>query len=132
MSEEGELLKEGAKALTEVAKTTGKAIDATRSAGGWLDRIFGTGIEHAVAPRWSKSSVPPREQQTPEALGAFQERFCVLDDGPWWREAAGSHSPWPTAAADCRMISGSTLARPSSRSLVPVSAQYHSPTQRIL
>ena len=53
MSEEGEILKEGAKAVTEVAKTTGKAIDATRSAGGWLDRIFGGGIEHAVARRWS-------------------------------------------------------------------------------
>jgi hypothetical protein len=53
MSEEGEVLKEGAKAVAEVAKTTGKAIDATRNAGGWLDKIFGAGIEHAVARHWS-------------------------------------------------------------------------------
>jgi hypothetical protein len=53
MSEESEALKEAAKAAQEIAKTAGKAIDATRSAGGWLDRIFGDGIEHAVARRWS-------------------------------------------------------------------------------
>jgi hypothetical protein len=35
------------------AKAAGKAIDAGQGAGGWLDRIFGAGIEHAVARRWT-------------------------------------------------------------------------------
>lgn len=44
---------EGAKALEEVAKASGKAIDASRSVGGWLDRIFGQGVEDTVALHWS-------------------------------------------------------------------------------
>ena len=44
---------ESAKAVQEVAKAGGKAIDASRSLGGWLDRIFGQGIEDAVALHWS-------------------------------------------------------------------------------
>jgi hypothetical protein len=53
MGDDTEAFNEGAKAVQEVAKATGKAIDAGRGAGGWLDRIFGNGIEHAVARRWS-------------------------------------------------------------------------------
>jgi hypothetical protein len=76
MSEEGEILKEGAKAVTEVAKTTSKAIDATRSAGGWLDRIFGDGIEHAVARRWSDRELVRRI----EAAILDWERLVLLMD----------------------------------------------------
>lgn len=53
MGDEIDAFKEGAKAVQEVAKTAGKAIEAGQNAGGWLDRIFGKGIEHAVARRWS-------------------------------------------------------------------------------
>ena len=48
-----ESVTESAKALQEVAKAGGKAVDASRSVGGWLDRIFGQGIEDAVALHWS-------------------------------------------------------------------------------
>jgi hypothetical protein len=51
---------EGAKAAQEIARATGKAIDTARSAGGWLDRIFGQGIEHAVALRWSDRELAQR------------------------------------------------------------------------
>ena len=48
-----EAITESAKALQEVAKAGGKAVDASRSVGGWLDRIFGQGVEDAVALHWS-------------------------------------------------------------------------------
>jgi hypothetical protein len=48
-----EAVTESAKALQEVAKTGGKLIDASGRVGGWLDRIFGQGIEDTVALRWS-------------------------------------------------------------------------------
>lgn len=48
-----EAMTESAKALQEVAKTGGKAVDASRSVGGWLDRIFGQGVEDTVALHWS-------------------------------------------------------------------------------
>jgi hypothetical protein len=41
-------ISENAKATQEVAKTAGKAIDASRSLGGWLDKIFGKAIEQSV------------------------------------------------------------------------------------
>ena len=48
-----EAITESAKALQEVAKTGGKVVDASRRVGGWLDRIFGQGIEDTVAIHWS-------------------------------------------------------------------------------
>jgi hypothetical protein len=39
MGDETEAFKEGAKAVQEVAKATGKIVDASRGAGGWLDRM---------------------------------------------------------------------------------------------
>jgi hypothetical protein len=51
---------EGAKAAQEVAKATGKAIDGVRGLGGWLDRIFGVGIENAVALHWSDRQIVRR------------------------------------------------------------------------
>jgi Abortive infection alpha len=53
MGDEIEAAIEGAKALREIAATGGKTIDAARDAGGWLDRIFGKGIEDTVAYYWS-------------------------------------------------------------------------------
>jgi Abortive infection alpha len=60
VGDEIETLREGAKAIQEVAKATGKVVDAGRGAGGWLDRIFGNGIEHAVARRWSDREMTKR------------------------------------------------------------------------
>ena len=48
-----EAITESAKALQEVAKTGGKLIDASGRVGGWLDRIFGQGVEDTVALHWS-------------------------------------------------------------------------------
>jgi hypothetical protein len=48
-----ETITESAKAVQEVAKTGGKLIDASGRVGGWLDRIFGQGIEDTVALHWS-------------------------------------------------------------------------------
>jgi hypothetical protein len=53
MGDETDGFKESAKAVQEVAKAAGRAIEAGHDAGGWLDRIFGKGIKHAVARRWS-------------------------------------------------------------------------------
>jgi Abortive infection alpha len=53
MSDESEALKESAKAAQEIAKAAGTAIEATRSAGGWLDRIFGKAIEDTVGRIWT-------------------------------------------------------------------------------
>ncbi|SDS37254.1 Abi-alpha family protein [Bradyrhizobium canariense] len=60
MGDETDAFKEGAKAVQEVAKATGKVVDVGRGAGGWLDRIFGNGIEHAVARRWSDKEMTKR------------------------------------------------------------------------
>lgn len=51
---EVEAVTESAKAVQEVAKLGGKAVDFSREAGGWLNRIFGQGIEDAVALHWSE------------------------------------------------------------------------------
>lgn len=53
MTDPTEALSESAKAVQEVAKLGGSAIDAGRKAGGWLDRIFGGSIEDAVGLHWS-------------------------------------------------------------------------------
>lgn len=53
-------ISESAKATQEVAKTAGKAIDAGRGLGGWLDKIFGPGIEHTVARYWSDRQLTKR------------------------------------------------------------------------
>jgi hypothetical protein len=47
MSDESEALRESAKAIQEVAKASGKAIDAGREAGGWLGRVIGNPLEQA-------------------------------------------------------------------------------------
>jgi hypothetical protein len=60
MGDEVDAFREGAKAVQEVAKTTGKVVDASRGVGGWLDRIFGNGIEHAVGRRWSDREMTKR------------------------------------------------------------------------
>jgi hypothetical protein len=51
--DEVDAITESAKAVQETAKLGGKALDIGRDAGGWLNRIFGPGIEDAVALHWS-------------------------------------------------------------------------------
>lgn len=48
-----EPISESAKAAQEIAKTAGKAIDAGRGLGGWLDKIFGEAIEESVGQLWT-------------------------------------------------------------------------------
>lgn len=74
MGDESEAFKEGAKAVQEVAKVAGKAIEAGQGAGGWLDRIFGGGIEHAVGRRWTDRQFAKRV----EAAILDWERLVLL------------------------------------------------------
>ncbi|KYG22608.1 hypothetical protein SE92_22315 [Bradyrhizobium sp. AT1] len=53
MDEEVAAIKETAKAVQEIAKTGGKAIDAGVKTGGWLDKIFGDAIGQTVAHLWT-------------------------------------------------------------------------------
>jgi hypothetical protein len=53
MSDDSEMIKESAKAAQEIAKATGKAIDAGQNVGGWLDRIFGRAIEDTIGRYWT-------------------------------------------------------------------------------
>lgn len=53
MSEEIEAVTEAAKAVRATADTAGKIVDAGRDVGGWLNRIFGDGIEQTIALHWS-------------------------------------------------------------------------------
>lgn len=55
-----ELGDEKAKAIQEVAKTTGKAISAAEKAGGFFSRIFGDGVEAKVGV-WSDNAVAKRQ-----------------------------------------------------------------------
>ncbi len=48
-----ESINQSAKAIQEVAKTTGEVVEASQKLGGWLDKIFGKGIEDTVALHWS-------------------------------------------------------------------------------
>jgi len=51
--DEIEAFTEGAKAAGKIADLGSKGLDVSRDAGGWLNRIFGSGIEDAVALHWS-------------------------------------------------------------------------------
>jgi hypothetical protein len=53
MTDEVEAVKETAKAVQEVAKAGGKAIDAGVKTGSWLDKMFGDAIGHTVAHLWT-------------------------------------------------------------------------------
>lgn len=60
MTDEIEAATEAAKAVQEVAKVSGKAIDTVRSTGGFLDRIFGQAIEETVGLYWTDRIVAKR------------------------------------------------------------------------
>jgi hypothetical protein len=60
MSEETKAIEETAKAAQELAKTSSKAIDATREVGGWLDRVFGEAVEHTVGRLWTDRMMASR------------------------------------------------------------------------
>jgi hypothetical protein len=75
MSDETEAFKEGAKAAQEIAKTTEKVIDATRGAGGWLDRIFGGAIEDMVARVWTDRI---KASRVAAAIYDWEKLFCFF------------------------------------------------------
>jgi hypothetical protein len=58
-------ISESAKAAQQIAKATGKAIDAVRDLGGWLDRMFGEAIEQEVGRIWT---VPATERRIAAAI----------------------------------------------------------------
>jgi Abortive infection alpha len=60
MTDETDAFKEGAKAVQEVAKVAGKVVDAGTGTAGWLDRLFGAGLGHAVGRRWSDRQLVAR------------------------------------------------------------------------
>ncbi len=60
MSDETKAIEETAKAAQELAKTSSKAIDATRDVGGWLNRVFGEAIEHTVGRLWTDRVIASR------------------------------------------------------------------------
>lgn len=60
MSDETKAVVETAKAAQEIARTSSKAIDATRDVGGWLDRIFGKAIEDTVGRFWTDRAIASR------------------------------------------------------------------------
>jgi hypothetical protein len=60
MSDETKAIEETAKAAQALAKTSSKAIDATRDVGGWLDRMFGRAIEHTVGRLWTDRAMASR------------------------------------------------------------------------
>ena len=53
MTSEIDAATETAKAIQEVAKASGKAIDSARDVGGFLDRIFGRAIEDTIGVYWT-------------------------------------------------------------------------------
>jgi hypothetical protein len=53
MVDEIEAVTEAARAVQEVAKTSAKAIDAGRSVGGFLNRVFGRAVEDTVGLYWT-------------------------------------------------------------------------------
>jgi hypothetical protein len=53
-------IKHSARAARTIAKTTGKAIDAGRELGGWLNKIFGKAIVNTVGLYWTDRVVARR------------------------------------------------------------------------
>jgi hypothetical protein len=60
MSDETKAIEETAKAAQALAKTSSKAIDATRDVGGWLDRMFGRAIEDTIGRLWTDRAMASR------------------------------------------------------------------------
>lgn len=65
---------EGAKAAKEVAKTTGKAIDAAREVGHWFDGKTGQALEEAIG--WAVTDNIRRSRELREIR--HQERLAIL------------------------------------------------------
>ena len=68
-------ISESAKATQEVAKTTGQAIEAVSGLGGWLDRIFGEGVEHSVRTIWTNKV---RERSIAGAIHSWERLEPLL------------------------------------------------------
>jgi len=68
-------ISESAKATQEVAKATSKGLEVAQGLGGWLDRIFGEGIEHSVKSIWTNKV---RERSIASAIHSWERLELLL------------------------------------------------------
>ena len=66
------MITESAKAIQELAKTTGKVVDASGQVGGWFDGVFGQGIKDTVG-LWSD------RQKTRRIMAAIYDSEKLLE-----------------------------------------------------
>ena len=66
---------EEAKAIQEVAKTTGKGIDAAEKAGGFFSRVFGQPIEDTVGMYWGDKVRARRIERAIDLSVSVQEKL---------------------------------------------------------
>ncbi len=66
---------ESAKATQEVAKATAEGLAAARDLGGWLDRVFGEGVEHSVKSIWTNKV---RERSIAGAIHSWERLELLL------------------------------------------------------
>ena len=69
-------ISESAKATQEIAKATSKGLEVADNLGGWLDRMFGEGIEHSVKSIWTNKV---RERSIAGAIHSWErlELLCI-------------------------------------------------------
>lgn len=66
---------ESAKAAQEIAKATSKGLEVAGNLGGWLDRMFGEGIEHSVKNIWTNKV---RERSIAGAIHSWERLELLL------------------------------------------------------
>jgi hypothetical protein len=74
-----ETIKQSAKAARAVAKTTGKAIDAGREVGRFLNKIFGRAIVNTVGLYWTDRVIARRIEAAIFDWKRLQELFANAD-----------------------------------------------------
>ncbi len=79
MSQEAEAIKEGAKAVQEVAKATTAAVNAAKDGGGWIDGVIGDGLRNYVALHWTDRLAARRLEAAIYDYERLEEiRQCVI------------------------------------------------------
>ena len=111
-------ISESAKATQEVAKATSKGLEVANNLGGWLDRIFGEGVEHSVKSIWTNKV---RERSIAGAIHSWErlELFRLLPPKlalPLLQNATmenedNLHSLWATLLATAMDFAGEEVHR---------------------
>lgn len=68
-------ISESAKATQEIAKAASKSLEVAGNLGGWLDRIFGAGVEHSVKSIWTNRV---RERSIAGAIHSWERLELLL------------------------------------------------------